>query len=214
MHPSSYFIIKQFALTYTSADSNVLEVGSWGAPNQRSAREAFKHCASYVGLDLVNGPGVDLVAESSYHWCESLSKKFDVMFSAQVFEHNPFFWLTLLNMSLCLAPGGVILLVAPSSGNVHRYPLDCWRFYPDASSALAMYCGCDIVETGTLDESTQIGGAKQWKDWFVVLRKPQDYALVDQDSIRILNAHRRIESPVPVTKKNGPILDAVNNLQE
>lgn len=35
-------------------------------------------------------------------------------------------------MARILEPGGTMLVVAPSAGIVHRYPFDCWRYYPDS----------------------------------------------------------------------------------
>lgn len=35
-----------------------------------------------------------------------------------------------------LRPGGLIYLNSPSNGDFHRYPVDCWRFYPDSGVAL------------------------------------------------------------------------------
>ncbi len=50
-----------------------------------------------------------------------------------------------------LRPDGLIFLIAPSAGPIHRYPVDCYRFYPDAFSALAKHAGGVLVESW-LDE--------------------------------------------------------------
>lgn len=34
----------------------------------------------------------------------------------------------------------------PSAGPVHRYPVDCHRFHPDAYHALAKWAGCHAIE--------------------------------------------------------------------
>jgi hypothetical protein len=36
-----------------------------------------------------------------------------------------------------LKPEGLFYLNAPSNGTYHRYPVDCWRFYPDSGVALS-----------------------------------------------------------------------------
>jgi SAM-dependent methyltransferase len=172
MHPSSASIIAGFVDIYLPQNARVLEVGSWSAPNQSKVRDLFLGVTDYVGLDIAAGPGVDLVATDSYFWIDQCEGLFDVVVSAQVFEHNPFFWLTILNMSLVLKPGGVMLIVAPSAGVVHRYPLDCWRFFPDAGVALAAYARCEVVDTGLLDKSFPMRGASLWRDWYCVLKKP------------------------------------------
>ena len=35
-----------------------------------------------------------------------------------------------------LKPTGLLYINAPSNGAYHRYPVDCWRFYPDSGVAL------------------------------------------------------------------------------
>ena len=84
----------------------------------------------YSGLDVEKGPNVDIVVENPYDW-EIPDSSYDVVISGQAFEHIEFFWLTFLEMARVLKPQGLIILIAPSRGPQHRYPVDCWRFYPD-----------------------------------------------------------------------------------
>ena len=206
MHPSSSSIIGGFADIYLPPNARVLEVGSWSPPNQRRIRDLFPSVSDYVGLDIADGPGVDLVAKVPYLWHDQCGRQFDVVVSSSVFEHNPFFWLTILNMSLVLKPGGVMLIVAPSAGKVHRYPLDCWRFYPDAGVALAAYANCEVIDTGVLDEDFPKNGASLWKDWYCVLKKPNADTGANDLMREILNSHRQlIELNVKLVKPIGPL---------
>jgi SAM-dependent methyltransferase len=84
---------------------------------------------TYSGIDLNPGPNVDVVLESPYQF-PFPDGHFDVLISGQAFEHIKFFWLTWMEMVRTLKPGGFIFLIAPSRGPEHRYPVDCWRFYP------------------------------------------------------------------------------------
>jgi hypothetical protein len=52
-------------------------------------------------------------------------------------------------MSRIVKSGGLIFLLAPSRGPEHRYPVDCWRFYPDGFRALAKWAGIDLLEVST-----------------------------------------------------------------
>ena len=92
----------------------------------------------YRGIDLEAGPGVDIVLASPYHF-PLQTHSVDLIVSGQAFEHIEFFWRTWLEMNRILRPGGMIFLIAPSRGSEHRYPQDCWRFYPDGYRALAKY---------------------------------------------------------------------------
>ena len=76
---------------------------------------------------------------------------YDALISGQAFEHVKFFWLTWMEMVRTLKPGGFIFLIAPSRGPEHRYPVDCWRFYPDSYRALADRAASEVtraVESG------------------------------------------------------------------
>jgi hypothetical protein len=66
--------------------------------------------------------------------------------SGQTFEHNPEFWRTLAEMTRVMAPHGVMVIIVPSEGPVHRYPVDCYRFGPDAMTGWATAMGLEVVE--------------------------------------------------------------------
>jgi SAM-dependent methyltransferase len=127
---------------------------------------------SYVGLDLTEGPNVDVVLTSTYRLpIPSFSQ--DVIVCGQVFEHVQFFWLTWLEMIRVLRPGGYIFLVAPSRGPEHRYPKDCWRFYPDGFQALALYGGLDLLEVSTDWEPSAHADSAPWGDTVGVFQQKQ-----------------------------------------
>ena len=94
-------------------------------------------------MDLSEGENVDLVLSDPYSWSEIRSSSVDVFVSGQAFEHIEFFWQTMLEIARALKPGGLCCIIAPSGGPEHKYPLDCWRFYPDGFRALARYAGLD-----------------------------------------------------------------------
>jgi SAM-dependent methyltransferase len=87
--------------------------------------------------DSVPGHGVQLALQDPYLPPER--EPIDIVISRQMLEHCEFFWLALQEMVSTLRPGGFIFLIAPSSGAEHRYPVDCYRFYPNAYRALARY---------------------------------------------------------------------------
>lgn len=214
MHPSSFEIIRLFARHYVQKEARILEVGSWNAKNQQNVKVLFPHCTEYVGMDISEGPGVDVVAALPYLWHEQFEQRFDVVLSVQVFEHNPFFWLTTLNMSLVLQRGGVMLIVAPSAGNVHRYPLDCWRFYPDAGLALAKYSFCELVESNVLGAEFPRSGAALWKDWFVVLRKETSNSEAEETMRRILLSHNHLTNVQRLSLTgNTPLIDSLREIE-
>jgi len=116
----------------------VLDVGSQDVNG--SYRQIFAEPLwSYTGLDMTVGLNVDIVLRTPYVWSEVASESADVVISGQAFEHIPYFWITMLEIVRVLKTGGICCILAPSSGPEHRYPLDCWRFYPDGMVALAQF---------------------------------------------------------------------------
>ena len=86
-----------------------------------------------------------MVLDDPYH-LPLASESVDVVVSSSRFEHVEFFWLMFNEVLRVFKPDGLFYLNAPSNGEFHRYPVDCWRFYPDAAQALVNW-GVDLVIT-------------------------------------------------------------------
>ena len=176
MHQSSLDKMKSFSERYLypfqSQSLRILDLGSQNIGG--SYRSIFSGPNwKYVGADLLEGDNVDLVLKNPYKWSEIDSSEFDVVISGQAFEHIEFFWLTIGEISRILKPGGFCCIIAPSSGHEHRYPVDCWRFYPDGFSALARYGGLDVIESTTSwNEDNYTDGSNEWKDTILIAQKP------------------------------------------
>jgi SAM-dependent methyltransferase len=171
VHLSSYQHMEDLVSRYLSEHQplSIVDIGSYDVNG--SYRPLFaKPDWSYVGVDLEAGPGVDVVLESPYT-LPMASASVDIVVSGQAFEHVEYFWLSWLEMLRVLKPGGQIFLIAPSRGPEHRYPQDCWRFYPDGYRALARYGQCELVEVTTDWEPHQDPGSAPWGDTVGVFRK-------------------------------------------
>jgi len=92
----------------------------------------------YVGVDVVDGKGVDVVLKDPYQ-LPFESGSVDIVISSSCFEHSELFWVLFLEILRILKPAGLFYLNAPSNGLVHRFPVDCWRFYPDSGTALVTW---------------------------------------------------------------------------
>lgn len=178
----------------------VLDVGSMG-DRASSYRALFEPPAfEYVGLDLADGPNVDLVPTDPYRWDALGSESFDLVISGQAFEHNPYFWITLAEIARVLVQGGLTAIIAPSRGPVHRHPFDCWRFYPDSWSALCPYVGLELLESSVDNGSWRkmVPGTMAWRESFMVARKP---SFVDEE---VRNAFYEDIEAVSRTRKPMP----------
>jgi len=91
---------------------NVLDVGSLDING--SCRKFFPGCSSYLGIDLEEGRGVDVVCMGQDFMAPD--NTYDVVVSAECFEHNPFWKETFLNMHRLSCIGGFILMTCATEG--------------------------------------------------------------------------------------------------
>lgn len=135
---------------------------------------------TYTGLDVEPGLNVDIAVAQPYRWDEVAADAYDVVISGQALEHVQYFWLTAFEIGRALRPGGITMLIAPSSGFEHRHPVDCWRIYRDGMDAIATYLGFEILDSFT------DWNRPMWADSMLVMRKP-----IWTDELRTLFARRR-----------------------
>lgn len=174
LHRSSYEKMKNFVSSYLKKDSAlmILDVGAQDVNG--TYRPLFNHEGwQYFGCDTAPGTNVDIVLKDPYNWSDIATASFDVVISGQAFEHIEYFWLTMLEIARALKEGGMCCLIAPSGGPEHRYPVDCWRFFPDGWRALARYSQLEVVET-YVDTS-----ADTWLDSILIARKPPGNAVIE-----------------------------------
>lgn len=208
--------MKSFLSTYEDqfprqhGKCELLEVGSKVYRGQPCYRELItQDWIRYTGLDLEPGDNVDIVPKNGYVWTEMESESFSVCISGQTFEHNPFFWVTMAEISRVLIPGGVTCIIAPGAQSVHRFPVDCWRFFPDSWAALCALTGLEPLEvyfeTDRMAMSV-VGG--EVRDSLLIARKPMVRAPGTADRLRQI-VQPFLDNPVeftPVMQKEGPCI--------
>ena len=170
MHASSYEHMQRLVAAYLDRERPLaaVDIGSYDVNG--SYRSLFDGPRwRYTGVDLERGPGVDVVLDSPYR-LPFASGSVDLVLSGQAFEHIEHFWMTWLEIIRVLKPGGLIFLIAPSRGPEHRYPQDCWRFYPDGYRALAKFGDCELLEVSTDWEPHADPGSAPWGDTVGVFR--------------------------------------------
>lgn len=97
-------------------NSNIFEVGSYDVNG--TIRNIFNSCETYVGADLVAGPGVDIVG--SGHEIDLENDKFGLTLSCECFEHNPFWVETFQNMYRMTQPDGYVVVTSASRGRIEH----------------------------------------------------------------------------------------------
>lgn len=192
MHQSAMFYGRRFFEVYCGAcegaRSTVVEIGSQDVNG--SLRDVCESEVDYVGLDFVAGKGVDIVIDDPYR-LPLPDESADFVVSSSCFEHSQFFWLVFLEAMRVLKPGGVFYLNAPSNGFFHRWPVDCWRFYPDSGHALVAWAERNGYRPALLESF--VGGRSEgrvahggmWNDFVAVFLK--DRTEIARYSARIVH---------------------------
>jgi len=93
----------------------VLEIGSYDVNG--SIRRSFPG-SDYTGVDLVEGPGVDVICHGDK--VDFPNGSFDATASCECFEHNPNWVQTFLNMYRMTRPGGAVLITCASIGRLEH----------------------------------------------------------------------------------------------
>ncbi|MCW5671601.1 MAG: class I SAM-dependent methyltransferase [Hydrogenophaga sp.] len=184
MHPSAFENGRLFFDTYLSpqAAPTVLDIG---AQDVNGSLRALAPAAShYIGVDFAPGRGVDVVLDDPYH-LPFADGSIDAVVSSSCFEHIELFWLSFNEVLRVLKPDGLFYLNAPSNGDFHRYPVDCWRFYPDAGGALVRWGVRSGHRPALLESFTAYQRLDVWSDFVAVFVK--DEACVASHPARMLD---------------------------
>ena len=145
-------------------EPTIVEIGS---QNVNGSIKDVAPPSNYVGLDFQEANGVDIVLQDAYSF--PLPDNYaDIVVTSSCFEHSEMFWLTFLEGVRILKPRGLFYINAPSTGPYHAYPLDCWRFYPDADKALQTWAKRNGYNVN-VEYKKMMEGA--WGDFVVVYRK-------------------------------------------
>lgn len=177
MHPSSYDKMASFRERYLRGREEerlvIVDLGSQDINGSYCPLFSEPHW-TYRGVDMAAGKNVDVVLSDPYDWREIEAGSVDVLISGQTFEHTEFFWLTMQQIARALRPNAICCILAPSSGPEHRYPVDCWRVYPDGLRAVARYAGLEVAECWTQweDLPQYDDESNKWHDSVLVARKP------------------------------------------
>ena len=145
MHANSLKLMTRFRdkHLHNMKGCSVLDVGSRDINGSyRSIFDEF----NYIGMDLIDGPNVDIVGYSN------IKHSYDVVISGQVMEHikRPWEWLLQIKQYCDV----VMCIIAPNTYKEHRYPVDCYRFFPDGIRALFEYADIKTIEAYIDGEDT------------------------------------------------------------
>lgn len=178
MHSSAWNTGQRFFQTYVANINysvNLVEIGS-SSVNGSLRDHRTSNITNYIGLDFAPGNGVDIVLADAYKF-PLPDASADVVVTSSCFEHAELFWLTFLEALRILKPNGLLYCNAPSAWMAyHRYPQDCWRFWPDAAKALETWAKYNNLNSSVLESYISSPAADQdVADWVAVFLKDKTF---------------------------------------
>ena len=145
MHPS----VLAFAQHYLTPDhitgARVLEVGAYNVNGSVRPYVETLIPQCYVGVDITEGPGVDVVADCE-HLTGAVGGDWDVVICTEMLEHVQNWRTCMRELVAALAPCGYLLLTTRSPGfPYHGFPGDYWRFTRTDMRAIIDGLGLDVI---------------------------------------------------------------------
>lgn len=117
-----------------------LEVGSKDYGSTQDLRALFLNKGEYIGVDMEQGAGVDVVLDLTEDFekidIKLCGQRFSSIFCLSVLEHCEQPFKMAENLTMLLKKGGRICIGVPFSWKIHAYPSDYWRFTPEGIKKL------------------------------------------------------------------------------
>jgi len=114
----------------------IYELGSFQVPGQEGFADLrpFFPLKKYVGADLIEGPGVDIILD--VHDIDLPSESVGTVLLMDTLEHVEFPRKAIEEIHRILKPNGVLIMSSVMNFQIHDYPNDYWRFTPEAFRSL------------------------------------------------------------------------------
>lgn len=152
----------------------VLEIGSLNVNGSLRSFVESRKPDKYVGVDIVGGPGVDMICNAENLLDKFQEESFDVIISTELLEHVRNWKMVISNIKKVCKPGGIILITTRSIGwSFHGYPYDFWRYELEDMENIFSDCEIQVLEK---DPD---------KGVFVKVRKPANFREKDLSSYEL-----------------------------
>lgn len=171
MTPEIHDYVERYIKSYELKLPRVLEVGSQDVNG--SVKDLFKihaNTTEYVGIDMQEGKGVDLVTTpiELLKLSPQRAESFDAVVCLEVLEHDARFWETMTAITSLIKQGGYLFLSVPTYGFAyHGYPKDYYRFSHDSFKEV-------LLDGYTIFDVTRVKDTIGQPGLIALARKPYD----------------------------------------
>jgi SAM-dependent methyltransferase len=125
----------------------VIEVGSYDTNGSLRPLVESYHPSEYIGLDIAEGPGVDVIGKAEDMLDRFGKESFDIVISTELLEHIRDWREGIHNIKNICKPGGIILITTRSFGYpYHEHPYDFWRYELEDMKHIFSDCSIEKLE--------------------------------------------------------------------
>jgi len=154
---------------------DVIEVGSRDVNGSLRSIMSAWGAKRYVGVDIVKGPGVDVVCSAEDIERKFGRESFDVVVSTEMVEHVRNWREAVSSIKHVCKPDGTLLLTTRSIGfGYHGYPFDFWRY--ETEDMKQIFSDFEIL---SLEKDSEAPGV------FIKARKPKQFLEADLSAYRL-----------------------------
>ena len=152
-------------------DGPVLEIGAKDYGSTSSFRD-FYAGSEYVGLDMSEGKGVDVIVDLTKGIGPLQENHFDLGICCSVLEHVEKPWLLAANLTRLIRPGGRLYMSVPWVWRYHAYPDDYFRFsHRGVISLFEEFTWASVFYSSTNDgEFIEIGNGEIGEDSKMIVK--------------------------------------------
>ncbi len=142
-------------------NKRVIEIGSYNINGSLRAFIESRRPFEYIGVDIVAGPGVDIICPAQDILSKFGSASFDIVVATELIEHVLDWRLVISNIKNICKTNGVIIVTTRSLGfKYHGFPYDFWRYETEDMQELFSDCAIEKMERDCLEPGVCIKARK------------------------------------------------------